>query len=108
MAIYIQTRRSTQEENIPKHSNYTKEDNCNVIDILREQLSKFSSSDIIFIGGEFNSRVRTGNDFIIESENDLDYLPKDEIDSITSIRNNQDISINKYGQQLLELRIAGN
>ena len=27
--------------NSPKHSNYTKEKNCNVIDILREQLSKF-------------------------------------------------------------------
>ena len=33
-----------------KHSNYTKENNCNVIDILREQLSKSSSSKIIFIG----------------------------------------------------------
>ena len=33
--------------NSPKHSNYTKENNYNVIDILREQLSKFSSSDII-------------------------------------------------------------
>ena len=29
-----------------------------------------------------------------------------EIDSITSIRNNQDISINEYGQQLLDLCIA--
>ena len=83
--------------NSPKHSNYTKENNCNVIDILREQLSKFSSSDIIFIGGDFNSRVGTRDDLIIESENDLDYLPQDyEIDSITSIRNNQDISINEY------------
>ena len=31
-------------------------------------------------------------------------MPQDyEIDSITSIRNNQDISINEYGQQLLDL-----
>ena len=90
--------------NSPKHSNYTKENNCNVTDILREQLSKFSSSDIIFIGGDFNSRVRSQDDFIIESENDLDYLPQDyEIDSITSLRNNQDISMNGYGQYLLDL-----
>ena len=34
-------------------------------------------------------------------------MPKDyEIDSVTSIRNNQDISINDYGQQLLDLFIA--
>ena len=82
--------------NSPKHSNYTKENNCNVVDILREQLSKFSSAGIIFIGGDFNSRVGTPDDFIIESENDLGYLPQD----------NQDISINEYGQQLLDLCIA--
>ena len=45
--------------------------------------------------------------FNIESENDLDYLPQDyEIDSITLIRNNQDILINQYGQQLLHFCIA--
>ena len=68
--------------NSPKYSIYTKEKNCNVIDILREQLTKFSLSDIIFIGGDFNSRVGSQDDFITESENDLDYLPQDyEIDS---------------------------
>ena len=59
--------------NSPKYSNYARENNCNVIDILREQLTKFSSSDIIFIGGDFNSKVGSQKDFIIESENDLDY-----------------------------------
>ena len=89
--------------NSPKHSNYTKENNCNVLDILREQLSKFSSPDI-FIGRDFKNRVGTRDDFIIESENGLDYLPQYyEIDSITSIRNNQDISVNDYGEQLLDL-----
>ena len=34
--------------NSPKHSNYTKENNCNVRDILREQLSTFSSTDIFY------------------------------------------------------------
>ena len=32
--------------NSPNHSNYTKENNCNVIDIIRERLSKFSSSEL--------------------------------------------------------------
>ena len=60
----------------PKHSNYTKENNGNVIDILREHLSKSSSSDIIFIGAESN-RVGSQDDSIIESENDFYYLPQD-------------------------------
>ena len=108
--VYLHTDREVYLAalyNSPKHSNYIKENNYNVLDILREQLSKFSSSDIIFIGGDFNSRVGTRDDFIIESENGLDYLPQYyEIDSITSIRNNQDISINDCGEQLLDLYIA--
>ena len=90
------------------HLNYTKGNNSNVKNLLREQLGKFSSSDIIFIGEDFNSRVGTQDDFFTESENDLAYLSQNyEIDSITSIRNNQNISINHYGQQLLDLCIAG-
>ena len=43
----------------------------------------------------------------LKVENDFDYLPQDyKIDSITSIRNNHDISINDYVQQLLDLCIA--
>ena len=62
-------------------------------------MSKFSSSDIILIGGDFNSRLGTQDDIITENENDLAYLPQDyEIDGITSIRNNQNISINYYGR----------
>ena len=44
---------------------------------------------------------------IIESENDLVYLPQDyEKDSITSIRDNQGVSIKDYDQQLLDLCVA--
>ena len=39
--------------NSPKHLNYAKENNCNVIDILREKLSKFSSSDIRFLPQDY-------------------------------------------------------
>ena len=68
-------------------------------------MSKFYSSDIILIGGDFNSRLGTQDDIITENENDLVYLPQDyEIDSITSIGNNQNISINDYGRTKEDLQ----
>ena len=93
--------------NSPKYSNYTKENNCNIIEILTEQLKIFSSSDIVFIGGDFNSRIGTQNDLILESEKDISYLTPDyEIDTTLPIRNNQDISVNEYGLQLIDLCIS--
>ena len=36
----------------------------------------------------------------------MNYLPQDyELDTIRSVRNNQDTSVNEYGQQLLNLCI---
>ena len=32
---------------------------------------------MVFIGGDFYNRVGTQNDFIIENEKDLNYLPQD-------------------------------
>ena len=73
-------------------------------DTLRDKLSKFSPNDMIFVGGEFNSRIGTQNDFITENEKDLNYLPQDyELDSIRLVRNNLDPSVNEHGQQLLDL-----
>ena len=63
--------------NSPKNSGYTKHNECNIIDTLRDQVSKFSPDDMIFVGGDFNSRIETQNDFIIENEKDLNYLPQD-------------------------------
>ena len=61
---------------------------------------------MIFVGGNFNSRIGTQNDFIIENEKDLNYLPQDyELDTIRSVRNNQNTSVSEYGQQLLDLFI---
>ena len=61
---------------------------------------------MVFVGSDFNSRIGTQNDFITESEKDLNYLPQDyELDTIRSVRNNQDTSVNEYGQQLLDLCI---
>ena len=51
--------------------------------------------------------VGSQDDSIIESENNFHYLPQDyKIDSRTLRRNNQDISINDYGQQLFDFCIA--
>ena len=43
---------------------------------------------MIFVGGDFNSKIGTQNDFIIENEKDLNYLSRDyELDTIRSVRN---------------------
>ena len=60
---------------------------------------------MIFIG-YFDSRIGTQNDFIIENQKNLNYLPQDyKQDTIRLVRNNQDTSMNEYGQQLLYLCI---
>ena len=38
---------------------FTKNGNCIVIDILKQQLAKFSSRDLIFVSGNFNNRLGT-------------------------------------------------
>ena len=84
---------------------YYHHNECNIIDTLCDQLNKFSPNDMIFMGGDFNSRIGTQNDFIIGNEKDLNYLPQDyQLDTIRLVRNNQDTSVNENGQQLLDLR----
>ena len=88
----------------PKISSYTNSKECNIIDFLRDQFNKFSPNDMVFIGGNFDCRIRARNDFIIENEKDLYYLPQDyELETMTSIRNSKDTPVNEYGQQLLDL-----
>ena len=92
--------------NSPENSSYTKLNECNIKDALRDQLSKFSPNDMVFIGGDFNSRIGTQTGFIIENDKDLNYLPLDyELDTITSVGNNQETSVNECEQQLLDLCI---
>ena len=93
--------------NSPKNSTYTKENECNVLQLIEEQLAKFSESDQIIIGGDFNSRIGTKADFIVEDRKDLDFLPEGyELDTFTTHRNNEDVSLNSYGEQLIQLCIA--
>lgn len=47
--------------NSDKNSGYTKRNECNFIDTLRDQSSKFSPNNMVFIGSDFNSRIETQN-----------------------------------------------
>ena len=86
---------------------YTKFNDSNVIDRLEQQLKKFSSSDLILIGWIFNSRIRTEPEYITEDARNSSFLPRDyELDTFTVSRNNEDISIKSFGQQVLKLCIA--
>lgn len=90
--------------NSPKNSSKRKRNECNITGTLRDQLSKFSSTEMVFRGGDFNIRIGIQNDFMIENEKDLNYLPQDyELNTIRSVRNNGDTSVNEYGQYFLDL-----
>ena len=81
--------------NTPKSSNNTEFYDSNVIDRLKQQLEKFSSSNLIVIGRDFNSKTGTEPDYITEYTRDLSFLPEDyELDTFTVSRNNEDVSIN--------------
>ena len=73
----------------------------------REQWAKFWELDQIIIGRDFNSRIGTQVDFIFEDRKDLDFLPEGyELNTFTTDRNNEDVSLNSYGEQLIQLCIA--
>ena len=57
----------------PKNSTYTKNNDFNPIDILREQWTKVQSTDLIFIGRDFTG---TELGFLTGNENDLHFLPE--------------------------------
>ena len=72
---------------------YTKFYDSNVIDRLQQQLKKFSSSDLILIGGDFNSRTGTEPGYITEDTREMSLLPEDyKLDIFTVSRNNEDAS----------------
>ena len=46
-------------------------------------------------------------DFLVEGRKDLDFLPEGyELDTFTTDRNNEDVSLNNYEEQLIQLLIA--
>ena len=60
----------------PKNLTYTKVNECNILQLIEEQLAKFSESNQIKIGGDFNSRIGNKADFIAEDRKDMDFLPE--------------------------------
>ena len=59
------------------------------------------------IGGDFNSRIGTKTDYMIDDRKDLHFLPEGyELDTFTTHRNNKDVSLTSYGDQLIQLCIA--
>ena len=55
--------------------------------------AKFSESDQIIKGGDFNSRISTKVAFIVEDRKDLDFLQEGyKLDSFTTHRSNEDVS----------------
>ena len=53
------------------------------------------------------SRIVTKADFIVEDKKNLDFLPEGyELDTFTMHRSNEDVSLNGYGEQLIQLCIA--
>ena len=93
--------------NSSKNPAYTKENESSVLQLIEKQLGKFSELDQIIIGGGFNNRVGTNVDLIVEDRKDLDFLPKVyELDTFTTHRNKEDVSLNSYGEQLIQLCIA--
>ena len=90
-----------------KNSTYAKKKECNVLQLIEEQLAKSSELDQIIIGGDFNSTIVTKAGFIVEDGKDLDFLPEDyELGTFTTHKNNEDVSLNSYREQLIQLCIA--
>ena len=59
----------------------------------------FSSSDSVFIGEDFNGRTGTEPNYITEDIRDLSFQPGDyELGTFTVSRNNEDVSLNHFGQ----------
>ena len=108
---FLNTKSSTYVAclyNSSKNSRYTKENECNVLELIDKQLAKFSESDQIIIGRDFNdSRIGTKADLAVQDGKDLNFLPEGyELDTFTTHRSNENFSLNSYGEQMIQLCIA--
>ena len=77
-------------------------------DLIQSKIyKKVSSSDLILIGGDFNSRTTTESNCITEDTRHMSFLLGDyELETFTVSRNNEVVSINYFGRQLLRICIA--
>ena len=59
---------------------------------------------MVFTRGDFNSKIGIWNDFTTENKKNLNYLPQGyEVDTIQSVRNNQNTSVNEYTHDLFNV-----
>ena len=59
---------------------------------------------MVFTRGDFNSKIGIWNDFTTENKKNLNYLPQGyEVDTIRSVRNNQNTSVNEYTHDLFNV-----
>ena len=80
-----------------------------MLSLKEKQLAKFSEPDQILIRGESDGRVGTKADSITQDRKNLDFLREGyELDTFTTHRNNEEVSINNNGEKLIQLCIASN
>ena len=73
---------------------------------LEKDVSKFSVKGSVMLLGDFNSRVSTRSDFIINDDDKHTPVPDTYIsdeDERLPVRRNEDTTANEYGKQLLSL-----
>ena len=88
----------------PEYSTYTQSLDYDLFDILEREIVKYQKHGKILIGGDFNARVGTENDFISQdSDNHLPLFDSYIIDSIPLQRRSYDHVLNTRGKQLLNL-----
>ena len=81
-----------------KHSTYTKKNEFNVLRLIEKQLATLSKSDQIKIEEDFNSRIGTKVDFIVEDRKVLDFLLEGyKLDPFSRHSTNEDISLSSKG-----------
>ena len=72
-----------------------------------KKIAKFSESGYIIIEGDVNSRIGTKTEVIDKDRKDLNFLPEGyELNTFMTYRNNEGVSLNSYGEQLIQLCIA--
>lgn len=90
-------------ENRQKNSRCSKFYGSNIIDRLEQKFKKFCS-DLILIGGDFNSKTGTKPDYTTQDTWESSVPPGDyERDTVAVSITSEIVSINYFGQQLLKL-----
>ena len=89
----------------PASSNYLKLNNIDTFSILEKDIAHFNSLRNVITCSDFNARIRSGQDGIVELTRDNDFitLPNDyQIDNLPR-RRSLDTKTNRYKKRFLDL-----